>query len=137
MPVRWEELARYPHARVSHASRNRLFIDQALAELPPLPRPSCEVRHVSTLIGMVENGLGVAIVPRLTVPRPPAAVVGIRLEQPAIHRTLALVKRSGRSLSPAAAAFAKLVTDASRTTRSLLGGRSESGTATSRRTRRT
>jgi len=56
--VRWEELAAYPLARVSHASRNRLFIDQALADLPPLPRPFCEVRHVSSLIGLVENGLG-------------------------------------------------------------------------------
>ena len=74
--VRWEELADYPQARVSHASRNRLFIDQALAELPPLPRPVCEVRHVSTLIGMVENGLGVAVVPQLTLPPAPAAVVG-------------------------------------------------------------
>ena len=54
----WQELASYPLARVSHASRNRLLIDQALAELPPLPRPIIEVRHVSTLIGLVESGLG-------------------------------------------------------------------------------
>jgi DNA-binding transcriptional LysR family regulator len=108
--VRWEELGEYPHARVSHASRNRLFIDQALAELPPLPRPVCEVRHVSTLIGLVENGLGVAVVPQLALPRKPASVVGVKLEQPAIGRTLAIVRRNGRTLSPAAAAFAKLLT---------------------------
>jgi DNA-binding transcriptional LysR family regulator len=114
--VRWEELAAYPHARVSHASRNRLFIDQALAELPPLPRPICEVRHVSTLIGMVENGLGVAVVPQLTLPPAPAAVVGVRLEQPAISRTIALIRRSGRSQSPAAIALAKLLTQASKAT---------------------
>eukprot|EP01034_Spumella_vulgaris_P027043 gene27043-33705_t len=60
--IKWEELAQYPLARVSHASRNRLFIDQALAELPPLPRPIIEVRHVSTLIGLVESGLGLAVV---------------------------------------------------------------------------
>jgi DNA-binding transcriptional LysR family regulator len=111
--VRWDELADYPHARVSHASRNRLFIDQALADLPPLPRPSCEVRHVSTLIGLVENGLGVAVVPQLTVPRKPAAVVGVKLEQPTVSRTLAIIRRTGRSLSPAAAAFALMLTNAS------------------------
>jgi DNA-binding transcriptional LysR family regulator len=114
--VRWEELAQYPHARVSHASRNRLFIDQALAELPPLPRPVCEVRHVSTLIGLVENGLGVAVVPQLTLPRRSATVVGVRLEQPSISRTIGMIRRSGRSFSPAAAAFARLLTQASRGT---------------------
>lgn len=114
--VRWEELADYPLARVSHASRNRLFIDQALAELPPLPRPVCEVRHVSTLIGLVENGLGVAVVPQLTLPRRSASVVGVRLEKPEIARTIGMLQRRGRSLSPAAAAFAQLLTNTSQKT---------------------
>jgi len=114
--VRWQELADHPHVKVSHASRNRLLIDQALAELPPLPRPVCEVRHVSTLIGMVENGLGMAVVPRLTLPRQPAPVRGVRLEQPEISRTLGILQRSGRSLSPAAAALSALLVAASRET---------------------
>jgi DNA-binding transcriptional LysR family regulator len=67
---------------------------------------------VSTLIGLVESGLGLAVVPQLTVPAQPASIVGIRLEKPAISRTLAIVRRTGRSLSPAAAAFAKLLTAA-------------------------
>jgi len=108
--VGWEELAAYPHARVSHDSRNRLFIDQALAELPALPRPVCEVRHVSTLIGIVENGMGIAVVPQLTLPRTPAAVVGVRLEKPAISRPIGIIRRAGRSLSPAAQAFADMLT---------------------------
>lgn len=107
--VGWEELAAYPHARVSHDSRNRLFIDQALADMPALPRPVCEVRHVSTLIGMVENGVGIAVVPQLTLPRKPASVVGVRLENPAISRPIGIIRRAGRSLSPAAQAFADLL----------------------------
>ena len=67
--VRWEELARHPYALVSHESRNRVLIDQALAEVKRLPRPVCEVRHVSTLIGIVENGLAIAVVPQLALPR--------------------------------------------------------------------
>jgi DNA-binding transcriptional LysR family regulator len=114
--VRWAELAPYPLARVSHASRNRLLIDQALAELPPLPRPVCEVRHVSTLIGLVENGLGVAVVPRLTLPPKPANVVGVKLDGPAVHRTIGIIQRTGRSMSPAAIALAKLITHAGRAT---------------------
>ena len=114
--VRWEELAQQPLARVSHASRNRLFIDQTLAELPPLPRPTIEVRHVSTLIGLVESGLGLAVVPKLTLPLKPAAVVGVKLDKPVVNRTLAIIRRRGRSLSPAATAFARLLTSAGRAT---------------------
>jgi len=114
--IQWAELAQYPLARVSHASRNRLFIDQALAELPPLPRPIIEVRHVSTLIGLVESGLGLAVVPKLTVPQGPGRIVGVRLENPAVSRTLALVQRQGRSLSPAAQAFAQMLGKAGRAT---------------------
>lgn len=109
--VKWAELADYPLARVSHASRNRLLIDQALAELPPLPRPIVEVRHVSTLLGVVEMGMGVAVVPQLALPVGPSSVVGVPLEEPAIGRTMAVLRRSGRSLSPAAAAFALLLAE--------------------------
>lgn len=112
--VRWQELAAHPHALVSHASRNRVLIDQALAELAQLPRPVCEVQHVSTLIGLVENGLALAIVPQLALPRRPASVVGVRLDKPAILRTIGMIRRRGRSLSPAAESFAKLLTEASR-----------------------
>lgn len=112
--VRWEELARHPYALVSHESRNRVLIDQALAEVEHFPRPVCEVRHVSTLIGLVEHGLAIAVVPQLTLPRSSGSVVGVRLEKPSITRTIGLIRRSGRSLSPAAAAFASLLTRASR-----------------------
>jgi DNA-binding transcriptional LysR family regulator len=112
--VRWDELGAWEHVRVSHASRNRVFIDHALAHLPALARPVCEVQHVSSLIGLVEAGLGVAIVPQLTLPpRPDARVVGVPLV-PAVTRTIGLIRRAGRTLSPAADAFAKLLVETSR-----------------------
>ena len=112
--VRWEELVDHPLAQVSHASRNRLFIDQALAEVPRLPRAIIEVRHVSTLIGLVERGLGLAVVPKLSLPPQPAPVVGVKLERPSISRTLGIVRRGGRTLSPAATAFVRLLANAGR-----------------------
>lgn len=108
--VRWSELADHPYALVSHASRNRVLIDQALAGLDRLPRPICEVRHVSTLIALVENGLALAVVPQLALPPRPATVVGIRLEEPALTRTVGMIRRVGRTLSPAAEAFAAMLT---------------------------
>jgi len=111
--VRWRDLVEVDQVRVSHASRNRLFIDQALAELPPLPRPICEVRHVSTLIGLVEAGLGVAVVPQLALPSTPGAVVAVALNEPSVTRTIGIIQRQGRTLSPAAAAFSQLLVQAS------------------------
>ena len=112
--VRWEELADHPYALVSQASRNRVLIDQALAQLGRLPRPMCEVRHVSTLIGLVQSRLAVAVVPQLTLPRTPGTVVGVPLERPTITRTIGMIRRTGRTLSPAAAALERLLTQASR-----------------------
>lgn len=112
--VQWHDLAKYPYALVSHASRNRVLIDQALAEVAHFPRPICEVRHVSTLIGLVQSGLAIAVVPQLTLPTIPGSVVGVRLENPSISRTIGLIQRRGRSLSPAASAFSQLLTQASR-----------------------
>lgn len=114
--VRWSELARHPYALVSHESGNRVLIDQALAYVKGLPRPVCEVRHVSTLIGIVESGLAVAIVPELALPRERGAVTGVRLEQPEISRTIGLIQRSNRTLSPAATKFSELLMEASHTT---------------------
>jgi DNA-binding transcriptional LysR family regulator len=112
--IGWDALAEYPYALVSHESKVRTLIDQALAGVGSLPRPVFEVRHVSTLIGIAERGLAVAVVPQLTLPQGPSQVVGVRLEDPVITRTVGLVKRSGRSLSPAADAVAGLLTEAIR-----------------------
>jgi len=114
--VGWDELGRWPYALVSHASRIRFLIDQALSGVEQLPRPAFEVRHVSTLIGIVETGLAVAVVPQLTLPNPPAPIVGVPLEAPAITRSVGMLRRRGRSLSPAAEALAGILTGAIRST---------------------
>ena len=59
--------------------------------------------HVSTLVAFVEAGLGVAAVPRLSMPRKGhAALVSVPIIEPEVTRTVGLIKRRGRSLSPAA-----------------------------------
>jgi len=112
--LRWEELREHPYALVSHESRVRFLIDHALEGVGSLPRPVCEVRHVSTLIGIVETGMAVAVVPQLTLPNPPAPVVGVPLEEPVITRTVGMLRRRGRSLSPAAEVLAQSLVAAMR-----------------------
>jgi len=110
--VCWSELSQHPYALVSHESGNRVLIDQALAHVRGLSRPVCEVRHISTLIGVVESGLAIAVVPELALPRESGSIRGIRLEQPEISRTIGLIQRSNRTLSPAAAKFSQLLMEA-------------------------
>lgn len=110
--VPWGVLRQYPYAQVAQASRNRALIDQALAErVGQLPPPVCEVQHIATLIGLVESGAAVAIVPQLTLPRDTHKVVGIPLEGPPVVRTIGLIRRADKSLTPAAQAFMQLLID--------------------------
>ena len=61
--VTWTELAQYDYISVSKASGNRLLLDQALSGLPGAAN-HYETQHVTTMLGLVEAGLGVAGYPR-------------------------------------------------------------------------
>ena len=101
--VTWVELGRYDFMTVDKASGNRLVMDLALASQRDRPQACFETRHVSTLVAFVEAGLGVAAVPRLSMPRQGhAALVSVPIVEPEVTRTVGLIKRRGRSLSPAA-----------------------------------
>jgi DNA-binding transcriptional LysR family regulator len=108
--VTWAELGRYDYMTVSKSSGNRLLIDLALANQRDRPKWFYEVRHVATLLGFVEAGLGVAAVPQLAMPRKRhATLVGVPLVEPAVNRTLGLIRRHGRTLAPAAQALYALM----------------------------
>ena len=101
--VRWSDLGRHDFLTVSRASGNRLLMDLALADVAERPRVTHEAHHVVTLIGMVEAGLGVAAVPRLAAPGDGHATLAtLALVDPVVTRRIGLIRRRGRSLSPAA-----------------------------------
>jgi len=101
--VTWAELGRYDFMTVDKASGNRLVLDLALGSKRERPQACFESRHVSTLVGFVESGLGVAAVPRLSMPRKGhPLLVSVPIVDPEVTRTVGLIKRRGRSLSPAA-----------------------------------
>ena len=101
--VSWAELAAHDFITVAKASGNRLLIDQALAGVAGRPQSLYEAQHVTTLLGLVEAGLGVAAVPSLAMPaRDHPLLVSIPLDEPVVTRVVGLIRRRGRSLSPAA-----------------------------------
>lgn len=108
--VRWEELCDECFMTVGKSSGNRVLIDSALAQIARRPAGFFEVAHISSLLGMVEAGLGVAAVPRLALPRKKHSTLrGIPLVDPEVSRTLGLLSRKSHPLSPTAKVFYDLI----------------------------
>lgn len=100
--VKWSDLVHYPYLSVGMSSGNRLLIERALAHSTDRPHPIFESRHIQTLLGLVEAGLGVAAVPQLAMPHNNALLRSVPLTAPVIQRELGLITQRGRTLSPAA-----------------------------------
>lgn len=67
-----------------------------------------EFTHASTLIAMVEAGLGAGILPRIAIPRG-TTLTAVRITRPALHRTIAVVTIRGYTLSPAGARLVEML----------------------------
>lgn len=101
--VTWAEMAEHDVIAVSKNSGNRLLLDQALAGAARRPEAIYEAEHVTTLLGLVEAGLGVAAVPSLAMPgRDHPLLVSVPLTDPEVTRRVGLIRKRGRSLSPSA-----------------------------------
>jgi DNA-binding transcriptional LysR family regulator len=101
--VSWAELASFDYISVSRRSGNRVLLDQALAGVHGRPQSIYETEHVTTMLGLVEAGLGVAAVPSMAMPGPDhPLLVSVPLVDPVVTRKVGLIRRRGRSLSPAA-----------------------------------
>lgn len=101
--VTWAQLQEYDYMSVGKASGNRFLLDLALADTPDLPRSFCEVRHVMSVVSLVEAGVGIAAVPRLAMPPDDhPLLVSVPLVKPAVTRTIGLIRRRGLMLSSAA-----------------------------------
>ena len=102
----WKETANERYISVSKSSGNRTVIDSALAGVEKHPVIFYEVNHVSGILALVEAGMGVAAVPRLSLPKyMDNTLVGIPLVNPSIHRTLGVICKRGRIMPPAARTF--------------------------------
>ena len=101
------ELAKMPMLTLSNSSLFRNHLDSVLKANDVETEPNYEFTHVSTLIAMAEAGLGVAILPRIAIPRK-TLLKAVRITGPAISRTIAVITIRGHSLSPAAARLVDL-----------------------------
>jgi DNA-binding transcriptional LysR family regulator len=68
-----------------------------------------ELGHPATVFGLVEAGVGISVLPWLALPVPAGAPLLARPLVPRAERTVELVRRRDRSLSPAAEAVWSLI----------------------------
>jgi DNA-binding transcriptional LysR family regulator len=108
--VSWEELAGQRVITVGRNSGNRALIDNALAQRGTQLTWAYEVTHLSGSLGLVEAGLGVAVLPRLATPAAGHPIIRtVALSDPEVLRTIGIVRRHGAVLSPPAAQFLTLL----------------------------
>ncbi len=108
--VTWEEYWSHEYISVDRTSGNRLLLDKALMHLTPTRPSICETRHVVTMIGLVETGLGIAAVPAMAMPLGEhPTLTHVPLIEPRVQRSVGLIKRHGRDLSPAALELERLI----------------------------
>jgi DNA-binding transcriptional LysR family regulator len=104
------ELSKLPLLKLSSSTAFRDHVDNALRLHGLVAESNFEFMHVNTLIAMAEAGLGVALLPRIAIPRK-TPLKAVRIINPALSRTIAVVTIRGHSLSPAAARLVELCND--------------------------
>ncbi len=109
--ITWAEVKGTPFMSAARTSGNRLLLDAALAKSGIRVNSQYEVSHISTLLGLVEAGLGVAAIPRLAMPTGAnhPTLAAIELTKPTVARTMGLISRHGRKLSPPAEVLVALL----------------------------
>lgn len=108
-PLHWRDVLRYDLILLSQGSNARQQFDRAVREETGAPATALryDVTNMGTAAGMVRQGLGVSVLPRLALPE--LNLAGLRaapLCDASARRAIGLLHRRDRSLSPAAQALA-------------------------------
>lgn len=106
----WRDLGGVRLIMMTNASAFHYLVDRAASQAGVPVAPAYEVGYMGTAVGLVEAGLGVAVLPayaRSMVDRKKAVVRPIGT--PNVAREISIVTRAGRTLSPAAAQFAEVL----------------------------
>jgi LysR family carnitine catabolism transcriptional activator len=102
--IRLRELTGQPLILTGQDTSVRQIIERTLEQERLPVRVAQEATYMTTAIGMVQAGLGIAILPESAVERD-ARGLGLRalaIREPALTRQIGLLRRTERSFSPAA-----------------------------------
>jgi len=105
------ELDGWPLVLLDHTSGSRPLIDRAFARAGLKPRAVIDVGHPATALRMVQVGLGVSVLPELSLPLPDAQALRAVPLEGALNRQVVLARRPQRSLAPAAQRLWELIAE--------------------------
>ncbi len=109
-PYAWSEIVAMPFIAMAEGTSVRELIDAACLRIGASLSPRFEVAHLATAGALVAAGLGVTALPTLTLPVTNTGdLVRREIADFGAKRRIGLVRRGGRTLSPAAAAFIQIV----------------------------
>lgn len=105
-PYSWEEVSAMPFIAMAKGTSVRELLDGACLRIGKQLTPRFDVAHLATAGALVAEGLGITALPSLTLPVLRTESLILRdIPDFGARRRIGLVRRSGRSLSPAAEAF--------------------------------
>jgi DNA-binding transcriptional LysR family regulator len=104
--VRWPELKPHKVITAGRQSGNMQVLDEALHGIDWRPETAYEIDHLRTSLGLVEAGLGIAVVPQSALPVPLPPTLAVRpLVEPEATRSLGIFRRRGATLPAVAQQF--------------------------------
>lgn len=105
-PYRWSEVIAMPFIAMAQGTSVRELLDAACLRIGMSLTPRFQVSHLATAGALVAEGLGITALPSLTLPVLRTETLVLRdISDFGARRRIGLVRRSGRSLSPASQAF--------------------------------
>jgi len=106
----WSDIAKYPLASLGPEGGVRAMLDNDPRVARILPQPMYEVSSVSSLLALVETGVGIGIFPGIVgSPIMSKDLVFRPVLRPVLRREVFFIRRKRRSLTPAANALADCV----------------------------
>lgn len=99
-------VTRHPLVLMSRATSVRAVVDEAIVAEGLAAEVAAEATYMSTAVGMVRAGMGVAILPETAMEIGALPMLRSALiDDPRLARSISVIKRRGRTLPPASAAF--------------------------------
>jgi DNA-binding transcriptional LysR family regulator len=105
--VRLRDLAGHPVIQLARSTSVRQHLDPLLRDIPHAAS-GLEVEQLPTAAALIASGLGVSVVPALTLSYF-AELAAVPMDEPGLARRILVVQRKGRGLSAAAQAMLELV----------------------------
>lgn len=110
--VRWQDIDNQNLILPAKGTGNRMVIDEALAREKISLNSAFEVRQSATNLGLVEAGIGVAVLPEIAIPQSERSAIRFRpLVNPVVTRMIGIISQPQRPNTEAADYFLQCLSE--------------------------